>query len=293
MRRSDGFTLLEALIALAIFGLIVVIATTGVTGALRAQSLSQSVTASQDRLRRTTEVFTQELRGAILGGISNYPYTSDAHDVSFVTLAGGAGYPVLMGGYDDASTFASDDNLVVLWGGSGDPTTLLPGKQMLMVDGGNALLFTVDAPSGVTSLGNDAYQITHSSCGNTLSYSSGAITIQSQSAGFHYDSATRTLYLKEGTAAAVPMAFDLDAVDLQYVYQKHDGTVKVLSAPLSSGGIALRSGTVDGQSADLARITLTLSTSNKINGRDVSRTVSGTVEMSSNDHSVNQVISCQ
>lgn len=291
MTRTNGFTLLEALIALAIFGAIAVMATTGVSNALRVQSLNESVSASQARLRRATEVFTQELRSAILGGISDSPYTSNDHQVSFVTLSGGAGYPVLMEGYDDSSTFTSDTNLVLLWADpSSDPSTVLANRQMLMVNGArNALLFGV---TGVTDISNGAYQIDHAGCANTISYDPSTVTIQSQSVGFRYDSTDHTLYLKEGSGSEVPMAFDLDSVQLQYVYLKADGSVATLSAPLTSGGNPARSGTIGGQSASLARVSITLSATSKASGHDVSRTVSGTVEMASNDFSVNQVMPC-
>ena len=291
MRRDSGFTLLEALIALGIFGLVSLLATVGVTSALRAQGLNESVTSSQAKLRRTTEVFTQELRSAILGGISNTPYTSNDHQVSFVTLSGGAGYPVLMEGYDDPTTFQTDTSMVLLWADpSTDPGTVLQSQQLLMVNKArNAVLFSV---SGVSDLGNDAYQIDHSGCENTIDYDPSTVTIQSRSVGIKYDPNDHTLYLKEGSGAEVPMAFDLDSVQLQYVYRKDDGSDAVLSSPLATSGVPVRSGVIGGQSATLARVTLTLSTSAKAGGTDVSRTVSGTVEMSSNAYSINQVTPC-
>ena len=93
-RISNGFTLVEALIALAILGLVLGIAFAAISQGLRVQSGQEAATATQARLRRITEVFTQEIRSAVLGAVSNTPYTSGANSISFMLLDGGAGFQV-------------------------------------------------------------------------------------------------------------------------------------------------------------------------------------------------------
>lgn len=294
MRRTQGFTLLEALIALAIFGLIAVMATTGVSGALRAQSLNEAVTTSQSRLRRVTEVFTQELRGAVLGGVTNAPYTSNDHQVSFVTLVGGAGDPVLKHDYGKNKSFQTANNLDLLWGQTGvDPATVLEGHHLMMVNNnGDAIVFQV---TNVQKQGNGAYNVVHAGCANTIAYTDNrTLTMQSRSVGFRFDAATGTLYMKEGSNSEVPMAFDLGSVAIQYVYLTDAGTTVVRSTPLTnSAGDPVRVGTIGGQSATLQRIGLAVSASTRASRGDVKRTVSGQVEMSSrHSFSIDQVTIC-
>jgi len=294
MRRTQGFTLLEALIALAIFGLIAVMATTGVSGALRAQSLNEAVTTSQSRLRRVTEVFTQELRGAVLGGVTNAPYTSNDHQVSFVTLIGGAGDPVLPHDYGNNNSFPNAENLYLLWGQSGvDPATALEGHHLLMVNNsGEAIVFEI---TNVQAKGNGSYNVVHAGCSNTIAYTGNrTMTMQSRSVGFRFDAATGTLYMKEGSNPEAPMAFDLGSVAIQYVYLTDAGTTVVRSAPLTnSAGEPLRVGTISGQPATLQRIGLAVSASTRASRGQVKRTVSGQVEMSSrHSFSINQVTTC-
>lgn len=294
MRRTQGFTLLETLIALAIFGLIAVMATTGVSGALRAQSLNEAVTSSQSRLRRVNEVFTQELRSAVLGGVSNVPYVSNDHQVSFVTLIGGAGDPVLKHDYGNNNSFQHANNLDLLWGDTKiDPATVLTGRHLLMVNGnGEAIVFKV---TQVTQQGNGAYNVVHAGCANTIAYTGNrTMTMRSRSVGYRYDNASGTLYMTEGGNPELPVAFDLSSVKIQYVYLTDAGTTVVRSSPLTdSAGQPLRVGTISGQAATLQRIGLAVSASERASGRQVGRTVSGQVEMSSrHSFTINQVTTC-
>ncbi len=294
MRRSSGFTLLEALIALAIFSLIAVMATTGVSGALRAQSLNEAVVSSQSRLRRVTEVFTQELRSAVLGGVSNAPYPSNDHQVSFVTLNGGAGDPVTPHDSGHNASFSNAANFDLLWGDTAvDPATVLTGHHVLLVnDNGEAIVFKV---TNVTLQGTGTYNVVHAGCSNTIAYTdSRTMSMQSRAIGFRFDAASGTLYMTEGSDPEVPVAFDLSSVKIQYVYVTGTGGTVVRTTPLtSSTGQPVRTGTIGGQPATLQRIGIAVSGSNRANGRQVARTVSSQVEMASrHSFTINQVTIC-
>src|SRR5690606_17110828 len=106
MRKSSGLSLIEVLIALFVLGIVAAIATTGVINGLRVQSVNEASTAVQAKLRRITEVFTQELRSAVLGGVTNQPYDSGSASISFLLLDGGAGYQVIdhTGNFQDSNT---------------------------------------------------------------------------------------------------------------------------------------------------------------------------------------------
>src|SRR5690606_18560030 len=94
VRRTAGITLLEMVVAMAILGLLIVIAYSAIVQGLQVQSSQEAVTSTQARLRRVSEVYTQELRSAVLGAVSDSPYPSDSSSVSFTLLDGGAGFQV-------------------------------------------------------------------------------------------------------------------------------------------------------------------------------------------------------
>ncbi|HKI55513.1 MAG TPA: prepilin-type N-terminal cleavage/methylation domain-containing protein [Trueperaceae bacterium] len=283
--RSDhGFTLLEALIALAIFGLIAVMATTGVVGALRAQSLNEAIASSQGRVRRVTEVFAQDLRSSVLGGLTNTPYASNDHQVSFLTLAGSGGNKVLPHDYGQGNSFSNADNLFLVWSDPNTAATSLQGQHVLLVnDNGDATVFQVTnvAPVAATTY---RYNVVHAGCPNLIAYTDARTTaLASHSVGYRFDAGSGTLYLKDGSSAETPVAFDLSNVAIQYVYQTDAGAPLVRSAPLTdASGYPVRTGTISGQNVTLERVGLVVTASDGSAGRRVSRTVSSQVEMSSN-----------
>ena len=295
MRRgTSGLTLLEAIIALAIFGLIAVMATVGVSGALRAQSLNENIVSSQSRLRRVTEVFTQELRSAVLGGVANAPYVSNDHQVSFITLTGGAGDPVDYQDQGNNASFQQADNFNLIWGGSGtDPTASLPGHHVMLVNGnGESIVFKV---TSVQLAGTGLYKVVHAGCANTIAYTGPrTMSMRTRSVGFRYDANDKTLYMTEGSGPEVPVAFDLSSVAIQYVYVTDSGTTLVESAPLTdASGAPLRTGTINGQQVTLQRIGLAISASDGAHGHTVRRTASGMVQLTSgHSFSINQVTTC-
>ncbi len=281
MRRTSGLTLLEALVALAIFGLIAVMATIGVSGALRAQSLNEAVTSSQSRLRRVTEVFTQELRSDMLGGLSNAPYVSSSQAVSFLTLVGGAGDPVDYQDNGNNASFEQANNINLIWGDNGvDPAGLLTGHHLLMINGdGDAIVFKV---TNVVDNGNGTYNVVHAGCDNTIPYvDTRTMTMRSRSVGFRFDPTTGTLYTKVGSGPEVPMAFGLGSVRLEYVYETDSGGTVVRSTPLTdSSGLPVRQGLVNGQNATLQRVGLTVTATGGSGASKVTRVVSGEVAIS-------------
>ena len=294
MRRTHGLTLLEMLVALAIFGIVVVLATAGIAGGLRVDRYNQAATTTQEKLRRVTEVYTQELRSAVLGGLSNTPYTSNAHQVSFVTLWGSAGNKVLPEDSGNNASFPQAHNLKLDWNGSDATAQALIGQQMLMTNNdGQAVLFTV---TNVQKNGDGSYRVVHSQCANTIDYTTPrTMALTGRSVGFRYDPNTKNLYMKEGTGPEMVMAYDLSSVELQYVYQASDDSTYVLASPLTgTDGSPLRTGSYKGKTVTLKRVGLVLSASGSAAGATVSRTYSGAVEMASaGTVVVNEVAPCK
>src|SRR5690625_1229342 len=93
--RQRGVTLVEILVALAVFSVVMAIAYGAINGSLRVQADQEAATTTQGKLRRIVEVITQDLRGAVFGSITTQPYASDNSQVSLLMLTGGAGYTVL------------------------------------------------------------------------------------------------------------------------------------------------------------------------------------------------------
>jgi hypothetical protein len=232
------------------------------------------------RIRRVSEVFTQELRSSVLGGVSNQPYVSSDHAVSFVTLMGGVD-PVAEHDYGKNGSFETANNFDLVWpAASGDPAAALENRPLMLVNNqGDAIIFTV---TNVQLQGNGLYNVVHAGCANTIAYTPArTMTMRSRSVGFRYDPATKTLYMTEGGNPEIPVAFDLSSVKIEYVYATDSGATVVRSTPLSDGTGPVRRGTLNGQNVTLQRIGLSISATSATRGARVLRTTSGEVEMNS------------
>ena len=95
MSERRGFTLVELLLALAILATLLAVAYGGVIQFMQSRSDLDAAINAQAKLRRIVEVFTQDLRSAVFGGLSATPYPSGNASISFALIEGGAGYPVL------------------------------------------------------------------------------------------------------------------------------------------------------------------------------------------------------
>jgi len=71
MTKNRGFTLIETLIALAIFMILIGMVFQTTTRYLQVRAEQDAATTAQAKLRRIVEVFTQDLRSAVLGAITD------------------------------------------------------------------------------------------------------------------------------------------------------------------------------------------------------------------------------
>lgn len=288
-RTTKGLTLLEVLIALAVFGIVAAIATAGVGNVLRVQAVNEAATSTQAKLRRVTEVFTQELRSAVLGGITNDPYPSSANEISFLLLDGGAGYQVL----NDSSFLSRNYVNIAAPGSLTAIRAALEGKQILMVNNnGEAVVMKV---SSISSLGGgNGFSLAHTGCKNTINYTSNTLILAVRSLGLSYNTGDRVLYQRDGGAAAVPLAFDMTGLDLEYVYQEGDGTPHIETTPLTESGQPVRNGLIGSTPVTLARVQVTVSSEEPTGrGNMLERSYTGQVELATN-HSfqINKVVPC-
>jgi len=289
-RRTSGITLIELLIAMAILGLLMALAYGAVMQGLTVQSSQEAATASQARLRRITEVFTQELRSALLGAVSNEPFTAGSSAVSFTLLDGGAGYQV---GSVDA--FGSSLDIVAPVTTAGQLGLL--GRQAMAVDaGGQAVIFQV---SSISASGTN-WKVTasRSGCFSGMSTSQGdnrnMLLFAVRTLGVNFDAGEQTLYQQEGSGSVTPLAFDLSDFRIEYVYRNSStGELHTLGAPLQDGGLPAKFATIGGSPVELHRLQLYLESTTHSSRGDVVRSYQSQVDLSNNESfSIKVVESC-
>lgn len=298
MNSPKGLTLVEILVALLVFGIVAAIATAGVGNSIRMQALNEATTSAQARLRRVTEVFTQELRSAVLGGVSNDPFPSDGSQISFLLLDGGAGYQVLIHDNGNNNSFKNAANVDILAPVSSVAQLGLVGHEVLMVNGnGDAIVLPIENASRHGGPNSNRYNLVHPKCANTIDFTPGTtVILKVRSLGLSFDGADSTLYQKEGGKDRVPLAFDLSGLRLQYVYQDSTGDPVVLDAPLlDANGVPVREGVVSSEPVTLARVQVQVSAAEPgFGGRSVERSYTGQVEMASNStFKINKVVECK
>ncbi len=290
MRRAanqNGFTLIEMLIALAVLGIIIGITYAAVVQGLRVQSGQEAATSAQARLRRVSEVFTQEVRSAVLGAIGNVPYTSSSNAVSFLLLDGGAGFQVtdIDAASNNIDVMASVSDL----GGS--------GSQLMLVDaGGQAVLFNLASTSGsgtpltVNPSGSGCFTGLATTGSNINS-----LLFRVKTMGLSYDAQSETLMQIEGDGDELALAFSLTDVDIDYVYRPGGGGAMItLDTPLlDSNGLPTRDAVHSGSPVELTRLRIELRSEARSLGGLVERSYVSHVDLASNpSFSIKAVSAC-
>lgn len=296
MRRSAaGMTLVELLIALAVFGLVLAMTYTAITGSLRVQAQQEAATTSQAKLRRVVEVISQDLRSAVFGSITDNPYAADGQQVSFMLLAGGAGYPVL-----DQANFANSNSFDVLI----NDTAGIQGSQVALVNRhGQGVVVPV---SSISNGSNGSKRFTSSTCRNTIDFADSVLMFHVVTVGIRFDADDSTIYMSEGDGAEQPFAFDISDLRLDYVYT-HSGrisegvdepaeTVLVESVPhRSPTGHPVRTHTdADGNEFTLTRLQLVIQAEAQSGSDSATHAYSGQVDLSRAAHfEIEEIVPCK
>jgi len=287
MKRSSGITLVELLIALAILSTVIALTSSGIIGSLRAQNLNEASTSAQAKIRRVSEVLTQEVRGAVLGGIAADPYPSGEHSVSFLLLDGGAGYQVLpFINSTNQANFSDRDRVRVATNTS--PQELDDSQALLVNANGQAIVFNVTNVNN--SAGSDGAYVVRHGCTNTIPYTNSMLLFKIKTVGISYDDETGTLLQKVANQENPDsLAFDLSTFDVKYVYQDSNGTTYSRTTPLLSNGLPTTIGTLnvtDGegttttQQVTLVRLQLVMGTEvPAAGGRKVERSFASSIEL--------------
>lgn len=282
MRKPQGFTLIELLIALGILGVVLGITFNGLMQTSRSQNQQEAVTNVQSKLRRTVEVITQDLRGAVLGGVINSPYTSNSSQISFALLNGAAGYPVTSAGTTSATVISTDPSLTNLGIANGDTLMLFDstGNSSGGSTAGQAVIVQVNGTPTFTS-SSSTWTVPYSSCSSASGAADVAFDIQTQ--GYRYSSTAKTLYMRIGSAAEVPVAYNITAFNLDYIYRDAATSAESVNPTgYNGGGNVAQRFTSGSNTLVLQRIQITLSAQESSVGQSITRTYTGQIEMINN-----------
>jgi prepilin-type N-terminal cleavage/methylation domain-containing protein len=240
-RHQRGITLVEMLIALFVLSLVVTFASIGIVQALRVQSLNEANASLQGKLRRITEVISQDLRSTVLGSVIATPYASGASSVSFTLAEGGQGYQAL-GQTNNTTNFATQTSLRVVAEAPNAAALGMVGRTVLIVNGaGDGSLFPVTAASSQGGSGNNRWFLEHAPCPNAIPFVAPMRLFVVDAVGYERNAAG-DLQRRVAGQDAQDLAFDLSAFEIEYVYRDATGALEVRSAPYLDAGVPLRIG---------------------------------------------------
>ncbi len=291
-RRQAGFTLVEILVALLIFAIVVALAGSGIVQSMRMQRINEANTGMQGKLRRITEVISQDLRSTVLGGLAIHPYTPSSIAVSFSLADGGQSFQV------DESVYTSGSKRIYANAGSAEAVGT-NGRRVLVVNAeGEATVQTVGA-SGTGSLGNSLWSVSHSAC-TPVPYEYPVRLFVVDSVGYRFDpgpgAGAGTLFRRSmGDAAGEePVAFGLSEFRIQYAYRGDNGTLRLENQPFTSGNAVLRVTSIGGVAYTLESLQVTVAAEEQIaGGRVVERSYVSQITMpSTGSITFRSVVSC-
>lgn len=286
-RLQQGVTLVEMLVALAIFGIVMAIAYAAINGSLQIQSDQEAATTTQGKLRRVVEVLTQDLRSAVFGSITNDPYVSDNSQVSFMMLTGGAGYTVLAPG--SYHGFPADREFrVQIADGSA-----LVGRDVVMINSttGEGVVRPI---TRARSDGANVW-VLESSCRNTLEYDlNNMLIFEVATIGMRFDAESNRIMITEGGAPEASFAFDISDFRIEYVYGSGaDAPVTRTTPVLGDGGVPVRTYVDDGDLYTLQRVQFVVGADAESRGRAVPHAYTGQVDLSRTEHfTVEEILPC-
>ncbi|RTG96196.1 prepilin-like protein [Thermus scotoductus] len=289
-----GFTLLELLLAMSLLALLMALAYGGVVEFLKWRSDLDALASAQAKLRRIVEVFTQDLRSAVFGGLSGSPYPTGETSLSFALIEGGAGYPVLPHDAGPNQSFERASEVKILAPvGNASELGIAQGDTVLMVNNaGDGVLLPVTNVSPVSGEPG-RWHIVHAGCGNTITYTPNTLLFRVRTLGLRYNPETKVLEAGVGTGSPVPLAFDLSRFRVDYIYEATRGDVLV-NPSLPPGQTPPNEVSHNNRTYTLRRLQLVLETGFPSRGRMLSRSYTAQVELSSNtQYDVKQILPCR
>lgn len=289
-RYSRGVTLVEVLVALAVFGVVMAIAYAAINGSLRIQSDQEAATTTQGKLRRIVEVMTQDLRSAVFGSITNEPYVSGNNQVSFMMLTGGAGYTVLPPADYDPIGFASGNKAIVQM----NDARHLAGQQVVMIESSSRKGVVLPVQHVRSTARADEWELQWAgSCRNSLIYQQNSTLIfEIETVGMRYDPESRSIRSITADGAEVPFAFGISDYRVEYIYTS--GTdLRRETAPHTEGGLPQRIYQEGSDFWTLQRVQFVVAAEAESRGRVREHAYTGQVDLTANeDFRVEEIIPC-
>ena len=279
MRRSRlGITMIELLVALAIFATVFALSSKGIVTGLQGQKLLDDVASSQSRVRRVSEVMTQQLRGTVFGSISSLPYRPDASQVSFAVLDGSGGFQVLPDPLSPGTVHMS--NIQILAANIDDVNSLaLSDKQAMVINDDGALVaFKVNS---VQNSGSQ-YQlsVSNATCNQSLIHSNNTLLFKGNLVGYRHDADENILYRRLGNAEEVPLAYNISDMEISYLYKDNgDSSVTARKQPLFNGSQAVNQGSVGGSTVTLVALEIKLTTEDQTRQGTIKKSYSSQIDL--------------
>jgi len=283
MTKRHGFTILETLIALAIFLVLIGMVFQTTVRFMQVRAEQDAVTTAQSKLRRIVEVFTQDLRSAVLGTIIDLPYDSGDEAVSFALISGGA-YNTLR--YNTSDYFVDVASLNA-------PDFSGAGYALMVNNTGTAVIFRV---TSVQPVATGRWRVNHAGCQNTVGYTINTLLFPVKPLGLVYDSDQQELQMNEGSGP-LPYAFNITEFKIDYVYFDNQTGTDVLNPtgfnPTNSPPLKQFGGS-SGNRYTLRRLRITLGTSEQTaRGKTITRELVSNVDLSNNaTYQIQGVVPC-
>ncbi|WP_457637414.1 PulJ/GspJ family protein [Oceanithermus sp.] len=281
--RKKGFTLIETLLALAIFLVLFGMIFRVTVNYMQVRANQDATTTTQAKLRRIVEVFSQDIRSSVLGAITDNPYVSDNHNVSFAMLGGGAYHTLPFNSadyYTDISSLSSTPFIA-------------SGYALLVNNTGSAVVFRI---SSVEDKGAGVWRLHHNSCQNTIAYTQNSLAFPVRIIGIKYNQTQKELISNNGSSI-IPYAFNITNFQIDYIYYDNNNNTTVINPtgynPPDRPPYKQFGGT-NGNRYMLKRLRLTLET-NEIGakGKTITRQLVSNVDLTSNaTYDIKEVVPC-
>lgn len=256
---TEGFTLLEILVAMAILSILFTIILLTTFQGARVQSSTERRVGLDSSLRRTTQIITQDLRNAVYGMLTSTPYASDVDSFSVTQAADTASQSVA----GPPVAFQSSSSLSVLaQAGFSWPTStyfILVNPALAQP---NATIFSTNSPS----VGAGLVVLNHVGA-NTICYSTSNLVQKVNLIGYELNPSQKILYrrvVNEFGNDVSPVAFGVSGFSIAYIAANGTTYTSLSAIPSSS---------------QLVRLTVNI-TMERPNGLGVeSRSLNSTVEV--------------
>jgi prepilin-type N-terminal cleavage/methylation domain-containing protein len=270
--KRQGFTLVELLIALAILGIVLGIASSAIVQYLGIQSDQEAATSAQARLRRSTEIVSQELRGAILGAVTNTPYTANTSQLSVALLDGAAGYQV--------TNFSATSTTIISTAATASDAGFATNDVIMIVgSNGKAILRKVNTITSGAS-GTSTFQFAHTSCTLPATLPTDPLLFKIRTLGYKFDTATSSLLANE-RGIETTVAFNIIGFTVDYIYISNTGATKTNPVGTTTQ-YPERTVEVSGVTYTLDRLQVTMTALEKSRGKNVQRTYSNQIDLVDN-----------